>query len=340
MARETPFDGDLGAATRNHEMTKPTGFCAIVTLLAAPAAMTGVPDMQPGATFRDCDDCPEMVVIPEGDFVMGSPASEPGRFDEEGPQRQVHISQFAASKFDVARGQWAAFVSAEQVGTGDGCAWSGLPGAPIDELNPSASWRHLGFAQDDSHPAVCVSWYDAQDYARWLSERTGHHYRLLTEAEWEYAARAGTTTPFPWGAIASHEKANYGADECCSGLVSGRDQWINTSPVGSFPANAFGLHDMNGNVMQWVQDCLAVSYEGHPIDGSAYEKDVLMTLTGDLAPLSGTTTCTYRIIRGGDSNNPPAFIRSAARNFAPVPGTTLRNYRSSGLGIRVARDLD
>ena len=130
---------------------------------------------------------------------MGSPANEPGRSDEEGPQRKVHIRQFAASKFDVTRGQWAAFVSAKQVGTGDGCAWSGLPGAPIDELNPSASWSHLGFMQDDNHPAVCVSWYDAQDYARWLSERTGHHYRLLTEAEWEYAARAGTTTPFPMG---------------------------------------------------------------------------------------------------------------------------------------------
>jgi len=308
--------------------------------LAVAATTSGEAAVQSGATFRDCDNCPEMVVIPGGDFEMGSPASEPGRSGEEGPQRQVHIRQFAASKFDVTRGQWASFVSAKQVGTGDGCAWSGLPGAPIDELNPSASWSHLGFKQDDSHPVVCVSWYDAQDYARWLSERTGHHYRLLTEAEWEYAARAGSTTPFPWGAIASHEQANYGTDECCAGLVSGRDQWINTSPVGSFPANAFGLHDMNGNVMQWVQDCLALSYEGHPTDGTAYANDILMEPTGDLAPLAGTTTCNYRIIRGGDSNNPPAFIRSAARNFAPVPGTTLRNYRSSGLGIRIARELD
>ena len=296
--------------------------------------------MKPGATFRDCENCPEMVVIPEGEFVLGSPASEPA-----GPPRKVRSARSTSANSPRAssmsrRGQWAAFVSAKQVGTGDGCAWSGLPGAPIDELNPSASWSHLGFTQDDSHPAVCVSWDDALDYARWLSERTGHHYRLLTEAEWEYAARAGTTTPFPWGEIASHEQANYGADECCSGLVSGRDQWINTSPVGSFPANAFGLHDMNGNAMQWVQDCLSLSYEEHPTDGTAYVKDVVMELTGDLAPLSGTTTCTYRIIRGGDSNNPPAFIRSAARNFAPVPGTTLHNYRSSGLGIRIAREVD
>lgn len=309
-------------------------------LFAASAAHGGEAKLQVGTNFRDCDDCPEMVVIPEGDFLMGSPAGEPGRSDEEGPLRQVHVQQFAAGKFDVTRGQWSRFVAAKKIGTGDGCAWSGLPGAPIDELNPAASWSHLGFAQDDGHPAVCVSWDDAQDYARWLTERTGHRYRLLTEAEWEYAARAGSTTAFPWGPIASHEQANYGADECCSPLVSGRDQWLNTSPVGSFPANAFGLHDMNGNAMQWVQDCLALSYEGHPTDGSAYEKDVVMTTTGELAPLSGTTTCTYRIIRGGDSNNPPAFIRSAARNFAPVPGTTLHNYRSSGLGIRVARELD
>ena len=218
-------------------------------------------------------------------------------------------------------GNRAALVSAKQVGTGDGCAWSGLPGAPIDELNPSASWSHLGFMQDDNHPAVCVSWYDAQDYVgRWLSERTGHHYRLLTEAEWEYAARAGTTTPFPWGAIASHEQANYGADECCSGFVSGRDQWINTSPVGSFPANAFGLHDMNGNAMQWVQDCLSVSYEDHPIDGTAYVKDVVMELTGDLAPLSGTTTCTYRILRGGDSQQSSGVHPFRSAKFRSRPG--------------------
>ena len=108
---------------------KTIGLFGMMTLLAAPAAKAAEADVHSGATFRDCDDCPEMVVIPAGDFVMGSPSSEPGRFDEEGPQRQVHIRQFAASKFDVTRGQWAAFVLAKQVGTGDGCAWSGLPGA-------------------------------------------------------------------------------------------------------------------------------------------------------------------------------------------------------------------
>jgi formylglycine-generating enzyme required for sulfatase activity len=281
-----------------------------------------------------------MVVIPAGDFPMGSPASEPGRYDEEGPQRRVHVPQFAAGKFHVTRGQWAAFVSATNRSISGGCAWSGLPGGKRDEPNAAASWRHLGFAQDDSHPVVCASWNDTQDYVHWLTKRTGRHYRLLTEAEWEYAARASTTTPYPWGSSASHDHANYGADTCCSGLASGRDQWVNTSPVGSFPPNAFGLHDMHGNVMQWVQDCFASSYAGLPTDASAYEVVVTLNLSGDLSFMKGATSCSYRLLRGGDWGDPPAMIRSAARNFAPPPGSTLQTYSSSGLGIRVARSLD
>src|SRR5262249_31110005 len=134
-----------------------------------------------------------------------------------------------------------------------GCFYSGLPDSDAHEANAAASWRHLGFAQDDRHPVVCVTWNDAQDYVHWLTDRTRHLYRLPTEAEWEYAARAGTTTAFPWGANGDHEHANYGADACCSGQAAGRDQWINTSPVGAFPANAFGLFDMNGNVLQWCR---------------------------------------------------------------------------------------
>lgn len=295
--------------------------------------------IRPGKTFRDCAECPKMVVVPAGDFTMGSPASEQGRYDEEGPQRRVHIRQFAAGKFHVTRGQWAAFVSATKRGTSGGCAWSGLPGGSPDEPNASASWRNLGFAQDDSHPVVCVTWNDAQDYVRWLSARSGRHYRLLTEAEWEYTARAGTTAPYPWGSSVSHEHANYGSDVCCSGLASGRDQWVNTSPVGSFPPNAFGLHDMHGNVMQWVQDCFASSYAGLPTNGSAYEAMITLNLSGELLWMTGTMSCSYRMARGGDWGNPPAMIRSAARNFAPPPGATLENYRSAGAGFRVARAL-
>lgn len=279
-------------------------------------------------------------MLPAGDFDMGSPASEPGRYDEEGPQRRVHIRQLAVGRFHVTRGQWTTFVSATNRDTSGGCAWSGLPTAKNDEPDASASWRNFGFAQDDSHPVVCLTFNDAQDYVRWLSNQTGHHYRLLTEAEWEYAARAGSTTPYPWGSSASHELANYGSETCCSGLAPGRDQWVNSSPVGSFPPNAFGLSDMQGNVMQWVQDCFASSYAGLPTDGSAYEEVRTLNLAGDLSSMNGTTSCSYRILRGGDSANPPAMIRSAARNFAPPPGSTLQNYKSTGTGFRVAKTLD
>ena len=252
----------------------------------------------------------------------------------------MHVASFAAGKFHVTRGQWAAFVAASGHGVTGGCSWSGLPGGKVDQPNALASWRHLGFAQDDTHPVVCVTWSDVGDYVGWLSTRTGRRYRLLTEAEWEYAARAGTTTPYPWGQSASHEQANYGAEECCDGLVSGRDQWLRSSPVGSFPPNAFGLHDMHGNVMQWVQDCFASSYAGLPTDGSAYEAVVTLKVAGDLSYMTGATSCSYRILRGGDSFNPPAMIRSASRNFAPPAGSTLETYSSAGLGLRVARALD
>jgi formylglycine-generating enzyme required for sulfatase activity len=293
-------------------------------------------EFRAGNIFRDCADCPEMVVIPAGTFTMGAPTNEVGRYNEAGPQRRVSIRQFAVGKFDVTKGQWAAFSAATNRATPEGCDYSGLE--KKDEA--TASWRHLGFTQDDNHPVVCVSWADAQDYLRWLSEKSGHKYRLLTEAEWEYAARAGTTTAYPWGPSASHENANYGSDTCCSGLASGRDQWVNTSPVGSFPPNTFGLYDMHGNVLQWVQDCFASSYSGLPTDGSSFENDVELKMTGDFANMTGTHSCSYRVLRGGDWGDPPQQIRSAFRNFAPPAGATLQGYRTSGGGFRVARTLD
>jgi formylglycine-generating enzyme required for sulfatase activity len=293
-------------------------------------------------TFKDCSECPEMVIIPAGHFMMGAPIDESGRYSEEGPQHQVSISRFAAGEFDITLGEWKAFVAATNHTISGGCAWSALPADSAHkpwDLNPSANWSNLGFPQNDQHPVVCISWNDIQDYLSWLSMKTGNKYRLLTEAEWEYAARAGTTTPFPWGSTATHEFANYGKDTCCGGLASGRDQWIYTSPVGSFPPNAFGLYDMNGNVLQYVEDCFALYNQGLPKDGSAFEVDAPLKMTGDLVDMNEKNSCSFRMVRGGDWGDPPKMIRSSYRNWSPGPGITLKDYRSTGLGFRVAKSL-
>jgi len=316
--------------------------CAISPRSQSAAGIASSGAGEQAAPLRDCKQCPALVVIPAGSFIMGSPATEPGRYDEEGPQRSVHVNRLAVGKYDVTRGEWAAFAAATSRETVGGCTWSGLPGAGVMEPNLKATWKTLGFVQDDAHPVVCITWDDAQDYVHWLSGLTGHQYRLLTEAEWEYAARAGTNTPYPWGSSASHEHANYGADSCCSGLASGSDKWVGTSPVGAFPPNPFGLYDMNGNVMQWVRDCFApsFSYTGMPTDGSAYTDEITLKLSGDLSIMNGSSSCAHHMLRGGDWGDPPASIRSAARSFAPPPGSPLENYRSAGVGFRVARTLD
>ena len=301
------------------------------------AALPVVPALR---EFADCAAaawCPRMVAIPSGEFEMGAPADEADRGTMEGPVRHVRVPAFALGKFDVTQGQWAAFVAATNRPTRTGCFWTGRTGNRPDS---TGSWRDPGFPQDETHPAVCVSWYDAQDYVQWLSGRTGHRYRLPSEAEWEYAARAGTTSPYPWGTLATHERANYGADTCCAPKAVGADRWLGTSPAGAFPGNAFGLHDMHGNVLQWVADCLAPSYVAVPSDGAAYESDVPLQLTGRFAALNGQPSCLYRIARGGDWADPPSKLRSAYRNFGPGRGSTLRDYESSGVGFRVARSLD
>lgn len=278
-----------------------------------------------------------MVIVPAGSFQMGSPITEAGRDELEGPQRTVTVRRFAAGKFPVTRGEWAAFVAATKRSVSPGCSWSG--GTTRNRPNPDKSWLDLDFPQDDTHPVVCVTWQDAQDYASWVSQRTNARYRLLSEAEWEYAARAGASTPYPWGTDASHERANYGAETCCSSAQQGLDRWGYTSPVMAFPPNAFGLHDMIGNTLEWVKDCF-VSYASAPSDGHAFEQDSELQLTGKLARMSGTRACSWRMLRGGDWGNPPAMIRSASRNFGPGFGSSLEVYRSGGVGFRVARELE
>src|SRR6478672_4551484 len=263
---------------------------------------------KPGQTFRDCKDCPEMVVIPGGNFMMGSPETEKGRLSNpgdgpiEGPQRLVHVQQFASGKFDITKKEWMDFVKATNRKTTGGCGFAMLPGDTLQpwQPNPFANWNHVGFAQDSSHPAVCISWDDTQDYLAWLSKKTGFSYRLLSEAEWEYAARAGTTTAYYWGDAASHDHANYGNDSTYGiGMASGYDKWVGTSPVGSFPPNAFGLYDMSGNVMQWIADCFSISYSGLPTTGAAYLNKLKLKLAGNLSLANGKSSCDFHMVRGG-----------------------------------------
>lgn len=305
---------------------------AFALLLLLSAAAHATPN-----EIRDCPTCPVLVTVPGGSFAMGSPESEAGREPQEGPVHKVTIRSFALGKYDVTRAEWERFVADTDRAVEGGCSWATDSGPKPD---PAASWRNLNFQQDDMHPVVCVSWRDAQDYVAWLSRKTGHGYRLPSEAEWEYAARGGTTTPFPWGAVATHEQANYGTETCCTGLASGRDAWFATSPVGSFAPNAFGLFDMHGNVMQWVQDCLH-DYRDAKADGSAYEISAPLKADGTINPkLAGLDSCAFRMLRGGDWGDPPRMLRSAFRNFAPPRGSTIDKYRSGGAGFRVARSLD
>ena len=244
----------------------------------------------------------EMVVIPAGKYRMGSPKKEKQRGDDEGPRHRVTISKsFAVGKHEVTRGQYAVFAGLTgHSASGEGC-----------------SWNDPGFVQGEDDPVVCVSWEDAQAFVGWLSRETGQDYRLLTESEWEYAARAGTTGPFHFGSTISTDQANYNGNYTYG---NGREGVYRqrTVAVGSFPSNKFGLHDMHGNVWEWVEDCYHRDYSGAPTDGSAW------TSGGD---------CNNRVLRGGSCFNSPWGLRAANRVWS---GT---GFRDNGLGFRVARTL-
>ena len=252
---------------------------------------------QSAAEFKDCAECPVMVAVPAGSFTMGSAEAEQGRESDEGPQHQVTIpNALAVGKFEVTFAQWDACVA----------------DAGCDGYRPSDDGWGRG-----ERPVIHVSWNDAQSYLTWLSRKAGKQYRLLSEAEWEYAARAGTDTPYFWGQTASHDNANYGNDVCCSGFAQGKDQWENTAPAGSFPPNVFGLHDMLGNVWEWTDDCQNGSYTGAPSDGGAWK----------------TGNCDVRVLRGGSWFSDPSFLRSAIRDWDSIGD---RNYDG---GFRVARAM-
>jgi formylglycine-generating enzyme required for sulfatase activity len=252
---------------------------------AAPLTTAQERGLNPKDTFRECNHCPEMVVVPAGRFMMGSPVSEMDRKEDEGPHHMVTIGKpFAVGNLHVTVDQFAAFVREAGYDTGSGCYTLG--GRGIWHPYSDKSWRNPGFAQDGSHPVVCVSRNDAKAYTDWLAKKTGKPYRLLSEAEWEYAAR-GRTSPgaYPRFWFGDDEKAlchyGNGADQKArESKVDARvalcdDGYVYTSPAGHYEPNAFGLHDMFGNAAQWVEDCYHISYEGAPADGSAWTTECI-----------------------------------------------------------------
>lgn len=302
----------------------------LVAFVLCTAAQAQTPPA--GTTFRECGDCPEMVVLPPASFVMGSPANEVGHDEDEGPQRMVTIAgPFAAGRHEVTRGQFAAFVAASGYQSqGGNCWYWNTDEGKYKNDDTSRSWRNPGFLQNDGHPVVCVSWTDAKAYADWLAIKTGKPYRLLSEAEWEYAARAGSGAARPWGDDPNQacRHANVGDLTRNRIVLPGKgmqyaavhdcdDGSAYTANVGSYQPNAFGLYDMIGNVWEWTADCWNPSYVAAPSDGSVW-------FTGD---------CALRVSRGASWSYYPRGARSAARSR----GTT--GYRISGLGFRLARTL-
>jgi len=266
-------------------------------------------DKAPGSTFRDCDHCPEMVVIPAGEFVMGSTQKESGHSDEK-PQHTVTIAKpLAVGKTEVTFAQW------------DACTAAGACPKAADD----------GYGRDN-YPAINVSWNDAQAYVAWLSKETGASYRLLSESEFEYAMRAGTTTPWFWG----EAEASWGSSKACEYAnlhdEAGKeahpmyvwshhecnDGYGENAPTAQYKPNGFGLYDMNGNVREWVADCHQQGYAGAPSDGSVRAHE---------------GACATRVVRGGAWVDGAATARSAYRY---AEAEDFRNYQ---VGFRVAREL-
>ena len=244
-----------------------SGIAAVLFLLLL-LALTSVNAYQVGETFRDCAMCPEMVVLPAGKFTMGSPEGERGRNDGEGLQRRVTIPKpFAVGKYNVTVEQYAEFVKETKHKT-ENCYHT-----------EDQSWDDPGFDQTNNHPVVCVSWEDASTYVDWLSEKTKHEYRLLTEAEWEYAAQAETTTAYHLERMIFPNQVQYPSSVEERGQFSHRSyirmqqlsfSYQRTAAVGGSPANSFGLHDMHGDVWEWVDDCWHDDYTGTPTNRSTW----------------------------------------------------------------------
>jgi formylglycine-generating enzyme required for sulfatase activity len=301
------------------------GLAVQAPLLAADAPRAS------GSVFRACEACPEMVVVPAGSFVMGTPAAAlpPGRPGAESGTVVIGLPHaFAMGVHEVTRREFAHFVAQSGYESHPGCrTWD--PALARFNEDARRTWQNPATPAVplDEHPVTCVSFADAGAYVQWLAHETGASYRLPSEAEWEYAARAGTTTLRYWGDASEDGCGHANTYDVTADSVyrlgwphaGCRDGYGDLAPVGSFAANPFGLHDMIGNVREWVQDCATDSYVGRPRDARAWEW------------LGG---CKRRIQRGGSWLAPPDGNRSAFR------GDAAEGDRSDDAGFRVAMDLD
>ena len=276
--------------------------------------------------FKDCDVCPEMIALPAGAFMMGSPEDELRLAQLDGPQRRVSIAKpFAIGRFEITVDQFATFAAETGAVTGNHCrviaSFDRSP--PPWKLSPGA-FREPGFEVTASHPAGCISWHDAQAYVTWLRRRTGKPYRLPTEAEWEYAARAGTTTRYSFGEDATQlcayaRFADLSTEFSWRGTCRAQATSYGPMPVGSLKANLWGIFDVHGNVWEWVEDCWTSEASEIPIDGSAFMRP---------------ERCELGVVRGGSWLSGSTRVRSAFRISVPT-AHAFQQY-----GFRVALSLD
>jgi len=321
---------NAGAGARAWTSVIPCGALLVALMLhAAPAAAQrpapphapGGPT--PGDMLRDCADCPTIVVVPPGRFRMGAEGGEKGRY--EGPVHEVRIARaFGVGRYEVTIAEYRRFVEASGHPTTPGCAtWDGENAGH----GPTLSWRDPGFGRTlaDDEPVVCISWNDASAYTAWLSQRTGQRYRLLSEAEWEYVARPSAALDTPWGKDEA-QSCRYANVLDQSGdperkapvpVAPCNDGFPTSSPVGRFPPNRFGLHDVIGNVWEWVQDCYVMTY---------------LPSQTDAAPQLAHG-CDRRSVRGGSWRTRPDRQRVTFRGRDPA------DTQSQVFGFRLARDL-
>jgi formylglycine-generating enzyme required for sulfatase activity len=312
---------DSGASTKNQAAKREREGTPSVSAPRVGAGRAAVEALKPGTVFRDCSTCPEMVVVPAGEFMMGPAQGEEKPVQNERLQRRIKIERsFAVGTHEVTVQEFEVFASENAVlADAGGCAvWT----AHGHRFEQDRSFRSPSFSQLPTHPAVCVSWQAAVEYGNWLSTKTGKMYRLPSEAEWEYAARANSTTRYFFGddeaEICEHGNAAdrtsafmWGNGLCSDGAG------VQTAPAGQYKPNAFGIYDMLGNAAEWVEDCASPDLSAIPLNGAAATR-------GD---------CSQRITRGGAWDNGPKDVRTSVRGGYPLKA-------KDTIGFRVVRELD